>query len=1401
MKSAYSIAPELSFLAGGGAMGDLIRTHNWAGTSLGPPGTWPQSLKIAIRIMLSSRYAMWMAWGPNLIFFCNDAYRPTLGDKKGWLGARSDRVWAEIWPDIGPRIQRVLNTGEATWDEGLLLFLERRGFAEETYHTFSYSPLADDDGTITGMLCVVTEDTNRVIDERRLRVLRDLGLRLTDTRTAQEVWSAVEACLETEAQDLPFALAYRTAEASATANLELACGISGEHMAAPASIPLAGESSWPLRDVQGNSLRVETLSAKYGKLPGGPWDKSPVEALLLPISAQGHADPIGTFIAGLNPYRPLDADYRGFLTLFVGQIAAALASANAYAAEHARAEALAQIDKAKTAFFSNISHEFRTPLTLMIGPLEDAITMLKPQDGAQRELLSVAHRSSLRLMRLVNSLLDFSRIEAGRMNARYLATDLAAFTADIAASFRSAIERADLRYDVQCGPLSQPVWVDHDMWEKIVLNLLSNAFKFTFRGRIGVSLEEVDGVVRLSVRDTGTGIPPAELPRLFERFHRVEGAKGRSFEGSGIGLALVQELTALHGGRIAVESELGSGSTFSVMLPYGCAHLPPERVSRDTEAGRKSVRADAYVEEALGWFPSEGAAATYSWGEEPVEITAGVEGSGSAGRVLVADDNADLRVYISRLLTAQGYVVDAVPNGRAALTALHTVLPDILVTDVMMPELDGIGLLREIRADVALRELPVIMLSARAGEEAKIEGLAAAADDYLTKPFSARELVARVAANVANARIRREAAASIRAAQAALVRANETLEQRVAERTSERDRLWRNSRDLLLVLDASGIFRAASPAWTTILGWEPDEVVGRYHLDFVHEEDREASQAALALASRSEMSVIENRILHKDGGFRWISWVAAAEQNLIYASGRHVTGEKEARQALQLSEARLRAIFETSFQLQGLLAPDGTLLDSNTTSLKVIASSRQDVLGKPYWDTPWFTGTAHMSEWVRDAIIKVAAGDTVRGEIALNVPAGLRNFDFSLRAVHDHAGKILALVPEAVDITERRHAEEQLRQAQKIEALGRLTGGVAHDFNNLLMVISGGLQLMERGIEGPKRQRMVDGMRQAVDRGAGLCRQLLAFSRRQPLRPEVLDISKHIGEMRELLERSLRGDIYVRTAFAEGLWTVEVDPGELELVILNLAVNARDAMPNGGGIVISARNISNGPGAAYPGDFVCIAINDSGVGMPASVMARAFEPFFTTKEVGKGSGLGLAQTHGFVRASGGYVEIDSTLNVGTTISLFLPRSLKFVETPDRTLGQAADDAAAKSAGGCVLLVEDDDEVAALTSEMLGQLGYEVLRVASAAAALGALANGRAVDIVFSDVMMPGTMNGISLAQEIHKRRPGLPVLLATGYAEPEALATGAPHTRVLLKPYTIEDLSAVLAAAERKIAS
>jgi signal transduction histidine kinase/CheY-like chemotaxis protein len=383
------------------------------------------------------------------------------------------------------------------------------------------------------------------------------------------------------------------------------------------------------------------------------------------------------------------------------------------------------------------------------------------------------------------------------------------------------------------------------------------------------------------------------------------------------------------------------------------------------------------------------------------------------------------------------------------------------------------------------------------------------------------------------------------------------------------------------------------------------------------------------------------------------------------------------------------------------------------------------------------------------------------------------------------------------DVTHRRAVEERLRQTQKIEAIGQLTGGVAHDFNNLLQVISGGLQIMGRPGDPAGRERVFNAMKQAVERGAGLCRQLLAFARRQPLRPEPVDLHRLIVGMHELLDRSLRGDVQFQSEFAEHLWPVEVDPGELELVILNLAVNARDAMPTGGIVTISASNAPAMADHELTGDFVRLDISDTGMGMAPDVLSHAFEPFFTTKEVGKGSGLGLAQAHGFARASKGAVRIESSLGRGTKVSLFLPRTLK---TPACSVDPVMDrplEAAAASAGQ-VLLVEDDDEVAALTVEMINQLGYDTTRVASAEAALGALADKRAIDIVLSDVMMPCRMNGVELAQEIRRRRPELPVLLTSGYAEAASRSAAAHQIRIIPKPYRMDELREALAAVTRE---
>ncbi|WP_067067306.1 ATP-binding protein [Roseateles chitosanitabidus] len=756
------------FLDGGGEMGERMRALDWSATPLGAPDGWPRSLKTTVRMMLDSRYAMWMAWGPEMTFLCNDAYLPTLGLKREWaLGARSERVWAEVWDAAYSRIRHVLTTGEATWDEGLLLFLERSGFPEETYHTFSYSPAYDDALRVTGMLCVVTEVTDRVVGERRLRVLRDLAARTVGADDAAECARRTCEVLAEFPLDLPFAGLYLTEPDGRHAHR---VGCAGERAAGqlPARLSLVDPpDGWPLRALYGGEAAqaLPSLAALGIGIDLPPWPERVERAVLLPLKSPGK-EPAGFLVAGLSPRRPDDEASRAFLRLVAGQVAAALADAMAYEAERRRAEALAELDRAKTAFFSNVSHEFRTPLTLMLGPLEELLTA-PGLDAPQRDRLALALRNAGRLQRLVNTLLDFSRIEAGRALARYEATDLAALTRDLASTFRSAMERAGLDFVVDCPALPEPVFVDREMWEKVVLNLLSNAFKFTLRGAVTVRLRAQGHDPReamLEVADTGTGIPPDELPRVFERFHRVAGAEGRSHEGSGIGLALVQELVKLHGGHIEAASVMGEGSLFRVRVPLGSAHLPAERIETARAAAQapaSTTGARAYVEEALRWLPMPDIAppAADVTGAQPAPDRRFAPNFGA--RVLLADDNADMRGYLRDLLSPY-YAVEVVADGLQALEAARREPPALIVSDVMMPRLDGLALLGAIRADERLGGVPVVLLSARAGEEARIEGLDAGADDYLIKPFSARELLARLGALLELRRMRQAAEAAFR---------------------------------------------------------------------------------------------------------------------------------------------------------------------------------------------------------------------------------------------------------------------------------------------------------------------------------------------------------------------------------------------------------------------------------------------------------------------------------------------------------------------------------------------------------------------------------------------------------------------------------------------------------------
>ena len=748
-----SDAEALEFLAGGGEMGALIRSFDWSGTALGPIEHWPQSLKTAVSTSLGCAFPIILWWGRELTVLYNDEYRPIFGAKHpGALGQPGARAWAAIWEVIGPMLSQVMERGEATRSRDLLLHIDRHGYPEEAYFSFSYSPIRAENGHIGGVFCPVIETTEKVIGERRLRTLRDLAAACQGPETEQAVCQAAASVLAANAHDVPFAVIYRIDERERVAELESTAGIVPGSPAACSRVPLqtdVGERhGWSLSAVAGTGkpVVVTDLAAHFDALPTGAWNSQAHSGIALPILLPGQVRPRAVLAAAVSPMRPLDTDYRTFFELLATQIASGLADAKALEEERRRAEALAEIDRAKTTFFSNVSHEFRTPLTLILGPLADAQRADDlPLD--LREQLEVAHRNSLRLLKLVNTLLDFSRIEAGRVRARFEPVELCTLTADLASTFRSAMEKAGLEFTVDCEPLPEPIYVDREMWEKIVLNLLSNAFKFTLQGKVAVTVTRQGDRVCLLVEDTGSGIPHHELPHIFERFHRVEGTQGRSHEGSGIGLALVHDLVKLHGGELSAESDAGLGSRFSVAIPFGVDHLPPGQI---TSAGQPvaSQAAVAYVEEALRWLPDG------SDNEKPPQEVA-VEGGAPVqlGHVLLADDNADMRAYARRLL-AERWTVDVVGNGREALQAARARRPDVVVTDVMMPELDGFGLLRELRADPELRDVPLIMLSARAGEEARLEGLAATADDYLVKPFSARDLLARVDAQLVKGRAR-----------------------------------------------------------------------------------------------------------------------------------------------------------------------------------------------------------------------------------------------------------------------------------------------------------------------------------------------------------------------------------------------------------------------------------------------------------------------------------------------------------------------------------------------------------------------------------------------------------------------------------------------------------------------
>ncbi len=1481
---ADGTTPHASQFPGNSELARLMQAHDWASTPLGPPDSWPQSLRTAVSIMLTSSQPIWIGWGRELIYLYNDPYKSIIGGKHPWaLGKPTSQVWREIWDSIGPMLDSAMK-GTGTYVEAEFLVMERNGYPEETYYTFSYSPIPGDDGRPGGIFCANTDDTQRVIGERQLTLLRELAAAASDARTWQQGFERSAQALATDTRDLPFALLYTVEPDGKTASLVAHSGIAADHPACLATLSSDAPGPWPVADaIKGHAPRVVgNLDELFSvPMPSGAWDVPAKAAVVLPVASPGGTGRTGLLIAGLNPFRLYEGTYAAFLELVAGQIAASVASAEAYEEERRRAEALAEIDRAKTLFFSNVSHEFRTPLTLMLSPLEEVLA--KPAGDLRednRQLVSVAHRNGVRLLKLVNALLDFSRLEAGRTRAHFEPVDVSAFTVELASTFRSAIERAGLTLTLDCPPLSHPAPVDRDMWEKIVLNLLSNALKFTFEGGITVRLRPTaDGKsAEVAVSDTGTGIPAAELPHLFERFHRVEGARGRSIEGSGIGLALVLELVKLHGGTIDVQSEVGKGTTFTVRLPLATS-VPLDATG--SPAVTPALHAEAYLQEAISWLGEGGTAGELppaSLAEDPALPATESQGE----LILLADDNLDMRNYVARLLKSAGYRVEAVADGESALAAARALKPRLVLSDVMMPELDGMGLMEALREDPETRDIPVILLSARAGEEAKVEGLRAGADDYLTKPFSARELVARVDSNLKLANTRREAERLLREEAQILEELNRVGTAVAAELDLEKAVQVVTDAATRLVGAAFGAFfynvvdyKGESYMLYTLSG-APREAFSKFPMPrntavFAPTFSGEATVRSADIRKDPRFGKNPPYHGHPKGHLPVASYLATSvvspggevlgglffghpQEGVFDARAERIVEAIAMQAAIAIDKARLYRALQRSEQGLEQKVQERTreLADSNARLLREV-TQREHAEGR---FEQFVEGVTDYAIYVLDLEGKVvnwnAGAERIKGYAAgeivgrhfenfytpedrtAGVPAralqtareqgkfeaeGFRirkdgsRFWASvvINQIRDPKGELIGFTKITRDITERRkaqeelqRAQEQLAQAQKMEGIGQLTGGVAHDFNNLLTVILGNLETAQRAsTSNPNTDRLaraLDNAIQGAQRAASLTQRLLAFSRRSPLDPKPIDASRLVTGMSELLRRTLGEQITIESVLGGGLWRVLADPNQLEIAILNLAVNARDAMPDGGRLTIETANthLDEAYAAAQsevvPGQYVVISISDTGIGMGRETLARAFEPFFTTKDVGHGTGLGLSQVYGFAKQSGGHLRIYSELGQGTTVNLYLPRLLSS-DMAD-TLPAPAPEQAPLSAGGeTILVVEDDPDVRANTTSMLRELRYTVLEAPVGSAALHVIEQHPEIDLLFTDVGLPGGMNGRQLADAALRMRPQLNVLFTTGYARNAIVHGGRldPGVQLLPKPFTYAALAAKIA--------
>jgi PAS domain S-box-containing protein len=1461
MGSAHSEdrRPAAGFLAGGGEMGRRMRELDWSQTPLGPVEQWPQSLRSAVSILLASRAQIVLFWGPDLAALYNDAYAPTFGSKHPWaLGRPARECWAEIWEDtLSALFEGVLRSGKSFYADEYPFFLERHGYLEETFYDVSYDPVRDENGAISGIFCIVSDATGRVLERRRWQTLRELSVRaLSEARSDKEACRVAAETIAENSRDVPFALIYLIDADREMARLAAAAGIEQGTPNSPVEVPLRsamGESVWPLRETASQNTPKLVDATQIAGLPCGAWDEPPHAVVILPLAAPGQELPTGLLVAAISPRRLLDDVYQNFYLTIAGHISTAISHARAYEQERQRAEALAELDRAKTTFFSNVSHEFRTPLTLMLGPLEDALA--RRRDPNERQELEVIHRNGLRLLRLVNTLLDFSRIEAGRVHAVYEAVDLAALTAELASVFRSAIERAGLRFDVDCPPLAEAIYVDREMWEKIVLNLLSNAFKFTFDGEIEVRLRSLAGHAELRVRDTGIGIARDELPRLFERFHRIRGAQARTHEGTGIGLALVQELVKLHGGNVGVESEVGHGTTFIITIPYGSAHLPADRVSAERNPSPAALGAQAYIDEALRWLPESVATGQWPLASEERSSDALTTSprsdethssspltpdhlslaTGHWPRILLADDNADMSDYVKRVLKAH-WMVEAVSDGRAALEAARAHVPDLVISDVMMPGLDGFELLRELRNDPLTRRVPVILLSARADEESRIEGLDAGADDYLSKPFSARELVARVGAHLKIARLRDEAEREVRASEARIaadlaamtrlhevgnlcVRAGDKFDQCLGEIIATAIALTEADKGNIQLLDPeTGTLTIAAhrgfdePFLRFFARVRNDaaacaramQTTQRVVVEDVMESEIFAGQPSLNVLIEAGVRAVQSTPLLSSAGnllgmisthYARPHQLSERELRLLDLLARQAADYLERRRAeerLRESEARLRYLFEKAPTFVALLrGPEHVFELANDAYLQLVG--QRELIGKRVRDA---LSDVEEEDFFRSLDDVYRTGERFIGrEMRITLrrtpdgPREERFLDFVYQAVFETDGAVSGIFAHGVDVTEQVRARKVVEEANRLK--DEFLATLSHELRNPLNSILGYAEVLRRSAEAKQSgliRQAATTITSNAEAQAQLINDLLDLARLQTgklaVEPEPLSLAPLIGDAVETVraqagQKGIKLDVDLA---AEPL-TVNADPVRLQQIVWNLVNNAVKFTPKGGRVTVTLDRER---------DEARVTVEDNGQGIADEFLPHVFEMFRqadagVTRRHG-GLGVGLALVRQLTELHGGKVEVQSDgPGRGARFTVRLPLLRARLETRGDS---AAAQASGELSGARILVVDDTPDSLEMLGLLLSGEGASVKTAASATAGL-AIADETDFDLVISDISMP-EMDGYEFLQALRTkpRHVKVPAIALTGFGRDEDIARArqAGFTTHLTKPLDFDNL-------------